>query len=111
MLTLKSAHTTALDYPSIPIRESSLGSELIFAVMRTLSAVGAEQGLKTVGWKEYQELKDDRLAELNEAIFEFAHFLADLMAVDGALVLTAARDIIGFGAEIHVPTAESEVTG
>ena len=83
--------------------------ELIFAVMRTLSAIGEEHGLKTVGWKEYQELKDDRLVELDEAIFEFAHLLADLMAVDGALVLTGARDIIGFGAEIHVPTAQSEV--
>jgi hypothetical protein len=83
--------------------------DLIFAVMRTLSAVGTEHGLKTVGWKEYQELKDDRLAELDEAIFEYAHLLADLMAVDGALVLTAARDLIGFGAEIHVATEQSEV--
>jgi len=83
--------------------------DLIFAVMRRLSVVGAEHGLKTVGWKEYQELKDDRLAELDEAIFEFAHLLADLMAVDGALVLTAARDIIGFGAEIHVATEQNEV--
>ena len=77
--------------------------------MRTLSAVGAEHGLKTVGWNEYQELKDDRLAELDEAIFEYAHFLADLMAVDGALVLTAARDIIGFGAEIYIATSQNEV--
>ncbi len=83
--------------------------EQIFGVMRTLSAVGAEHGLKTVGWKEYQELKDDRLTELDEAIFEFAQLLADLMAVDGALVLTAARDIIGFGAEIHVATEQNEV--
>ena len=83
--------------------------DLIFAVMRTLSAVGAEHGLKTVGWNEYQELKDDRLTELDEAIFEYAHFLADLMAVDGALVLTAARDIIGFGAEIYIATSQNEV--
>jgi hypothetical protein len=69
--------------------------DLIFSVMRTLSVVGAEHGLKSVGWKDYQELKDDRLAELDEAIFEYARFLADLMAVDGALVLTAARDLIG----------------
>jgi len=72
--------------------------DLIFAVMRRLSVVGAEHGLKTVGWKEYQELKDDRLAELDEAIFEFAHLLADLMAVDGALVLTAVTywDVLSF---------------
>ncbi len=83
--------------------------DLIFSVMRTLSVVAAERGLKSVGWKDYQEFKDDRLAELDEAIFEYARFLADLMAVDGALVLTAARDLIGFGAEIHVPTIEKEV--
>jgi hypothetical protein len=83
--------------------------DLIFSVMRTLSVVGAEHGLKSVGWKDYQEFKDDRLGELDEAIFEYARFLADLMAVDGALVLTAARDLIGFGAEIHVPSIEKEV--
>jgi hypothetical protein len=83
--------------------------ELLFAAVRTLSEVGAELGLATVGWEQYQQIKDDRLAELDESIFECAHLLADLMAVDGALVLTAARDIIGFGAEIHVPTYDNEV--
>ena len=29
--------------------------------------------------------------------------------MDGALVLTAARDLVGFGAEIHSPTIEKEV--
>jgi hypothetical protein len=83
--------------------------ELIFAAVRTLSEVGAQHGLNTVGWKQYQEIRDDRLADLDEAIFECAHLLADLMAVDGALVLTAARDIVGFGAEVHVPTRENEI--
>jgi DisA bacterial checkpoint controller nucleotide-binding len=83
--------------------------ELIFAAVRTLSEVGAEHGFQTVGWKQYRELSDDRLAELDESIFECAHLLSDLMAVDGALVVTAARDIIGFGAEVHVPTRENEV--
>jgi hypothetical protein len=89
-------------------RASQRYRNLLFTVMRTLSEVGAEQGLRTVSWKDYQELKDERLTELDEAIFEYAHFLADLMAIDGALVLTAARDVIGFGAEIHVPTNEAE---
>jgi hypothetical protein len=90
-------------------RASQRYRDLLFTVMRTLSEVGAEHGLQTVGWKEYQELKDERLAELDEAVFEHAHFLADLMAIDGALVLTAGRDIIGFGAEIHVPANQNEV--
>ena len=83
--------------------------ELLFAAVRTLSEIGASHGLATVGWEQYQQIKDERLAELDESIFECAHLLADLMAVDGALVLTAARDIIGFGAEIHVPTQENEI--
>jgi hypothetical protein len=83
--------------------------ELLFAVMRTLSLVGAEHGLSTVSWKDYQGLEDERLARLDEAIFECANFLADLMAVDGALVVTDAWDVIGFGAEIHGPSNRNEV--
>jgi hypothetical protein len=83
--------------------------ELLFAAMRRLSQVGAEHGLKTVGWKDYQGLEDERLARLDESIFECANFLADLMAVDGALVVTATWDIVGFGAEIHGPGIRNEV--
>ena len=83
--------------------------ELLFAAVRTLSEIGPLHGFARVGWREYQEIRDDRLADLDEAIFEYAHLLADLMAVDGALVLTAARDVIGFGAEIQVPTHENEI--
>jgi len=90
-------------------RASRRSRELLFAVMRTLSQVGAEHGLKTVGWTDYQELEDERLARLDESIFESAHLLADLMAVDGALVLTAAWDVIGFGAEIHGPSNRNEI--
>ena len=90
-------------------RASHRFRELLFAVVQTLSEVGAEHGLKTVGWKDYQELEDERLARLDESIFECAHFLADLMAVDGALVVTDARDVIGFGAEIHGPSNRNEV--
>ena len=77
--------------------------------MRTLSQLGAEHGFKTVCWKDYQELADERLARLDESIFEYAHFLADLMAVDGALVVTATWEVIGFGAEIHGPSNGNEV--
>lgn len=83
--------------------------ELLFAVMRTLSQLGAEHGLKSVSWKDYQELEDERLARLDESIFECANFLADLMAVDGALVVSGTWDIIGFGAEIHGPSNKNEV--
>jgi hypothetical protein len=90
-------------------RASHRSRELLFAVMRTLSQVGAEHGLKTVGWEDYQELEDERLARLDESIFECAHFLGDLMAVDGALVVSDTWDVIGFGAEVHGPGNQNEV--
>lgn len=90
-------------------RASRRSRDLLFAVMRTLSQVGAEHGLKTVGWKDYQGLEDERLARLDESIFECAHFMADLMAIDGALVVSAAWDVIGFGAEIHDSSNRNEV--
>jgi hypothetical protein len=44
---------------------------------------------------------DTELSDMDEALFDFAHFLADLMAVDGALVVTQALDLVGFGAELR----------
>src|SRR4029077_6347628 len=56
-------------------RASHRSRELLSAVMRTLSQLGAEHGLKTVSWRDYQELEDERLARLDESIFECANFL------------------------------------
>ena len=83
--------------------------ELLFAVMRALSQLGDEHGFTRVSWKHYQELADEQLARLDESIFECANFLADLMSIDGALVVTATWDIVGFGAEIHGPSSRDEV--
>ena len=46
-------------------------------------------------------MPDEELNHLDEAFFEFAHFLADLMAVDGALVVTKRLELVGFGAELR----------
>jgi DNA integrity scanning protein DisA with diadenylate cyclase activity len=46
------------------------------------------------------------LSDLDEALFDFAHFLADLMAVDGALVVTQTLELIGFGAELRYDARE-----
>lgn len=52
------------------------------------------------GWADYVASRDERLAELDEGIFEMAHLLADLSVADGAVVLTKRLNILGFGAEI-----------
>jgi hypothetical protein len=76
------------------------GRMLMKAIVR-LSQLATEQGTPSAGWTEYQTLKDTKLSDLDEALFDFAHFLADLMAVDGALVVTQALELVGFGAELR----------
>jgi DisA bacterial checkpoint controller nucleotide-binding len=70
------------------------------AIIR-LSKLASRHQRPNAGWAEYQTLMDTELSDLDEALFDFAHFLADLMAVDGALVVTQALDLVGFGAELR----------
>jgi hypothetical protein len=55
---------------------------------------------RAVGWEEYQRTNDERIAELDEAIFELAHLIAALASVDGAVVMSKRFEILGFGGEI-----------
>jgi hypothetical protein len=70
------------------------------AIIR-LSKLASHHQRPNAGWSEYQTLLDTELSDMDEALFDFAHFLADLMAVDGALVVTQALDLVGFGAELR----------
>jgi hypothetical protein len=75
--------------------------KLMVGAMMRLSEIAAEQGRSQLGWNEYQTLSDSQLSDLDEALFDFAHFLADLMSVDGALVITNGLELLGFGAELR----------
>jgi hypothetical protein len=55
---------------------------------------------QTVGWNEYMTSRDPTVTQLDEAIFEMAHLIAGLFAVDGAVVLTKRFELLGFGGEI-----------
>jgi sensor domain DACNV-containing protein len=81
------------------------GRVLRQAIMR-LSEVAAAQNKPSAGWSEYQTLMDTKLSDMDEALFDFAHFLADLMAVDGALVVTQTLELVGFGAELRFDAPE-----
>jgi len=60
----------------------------------------AEERGKVVGWSEYIAATSKTLLELDEALFECARFIANLAAVDGAVVLTKGLDLVGFGAVV-----------
>ncbi len=73
---------------------------LMLRVIHRARQIGHEQALSTVTYRDYRRMRDPELAELEESLIDFGHFLADLMRVDGALVLDRNFRLIGFGAEI-----------
>lgn len=87
--------------------------ELMVGLMQRALEIGAKQGIAEVRWKDFLEMHDAALSRLNASMIEFSHFLADLMSVDGSLVLNREFRLIGFGGEIlgdsHVNTIERAI--
>ena len=72
---------------------------LMIAITKELArAEGANAS--TVGWQEYETSRAPHLVEMDEALFEVAHLVADLTRVDGAVLLTDSLEVLGFGVEI-----------
>jgi hypothetical protein len=55
---------------------------------------------KVVGWSAYQLSRSPQLSQLDEALFEVAHLVADLTRVDGTVIMTEGLEVLGFGVEI-----------
>ena len=87
--------------------------QLMLRLMKRTLEVGAANGIAEVRWKDFLRMQDATLGRLHESLVEFSHFLADLMSVDGCLVLNREFRLIGFGGEIlgdsHVSTIERAV--
>ena len=78
------------------IRFHTLMKRLVVEALR----VGQRAGLSIVRWEDFEQMQDSTLRELDEALIQYGHFLADLMSVDGALLMDRGFRLIGFGAEI-----------
>lgn len=68
-------------------------------VARVLS-VGGELGLPVCRWSDYRQMHDPELAVIDDALIGFGHVLADLMSVDGSVILDRDFRLVGFGSEI-----------
>jgi hypothetical protein len=73
---------------------------LMLRLMQRALEIGAANGIAEVRWIDFLEMHDAALGKLNASLIEFSHFLADLMSVDGSLVLDREFRLIGFGGEI-----------
>jgi hypothetical protein len=65
------------------------------ALVRRLLALG------DLSWAHYQQSPDAELRTLTAELDRFADNIADMGAVDGALVFTQQVDLVGFGVEIQ----------
>lgn len=82
-------------YPTQELGGTGQCAHLIRAV------VARQRALGDLSWICYQQAPDPELRALATALDQFADLLADLMAVDGALVLTQNLAVVGFGVEIR----------
>jgi hypothetical protein len=75
---------------------------LILAVMRELSLAGAAMDPRPsqIGWDAYRASTRPAIVALDESILEMSQLLAALGEVDGAVLLTDAFEVLGFGGEI-----------
>jgi hypothetical protein len=55
---------------------------------------------RPVGWIDYVSCGSETIARLDEALFEFAHLIAGLAAIDGAVIMSKRQEVLGFGAVI-----------
>jgi len=53
-----------------------------------------------VGWDTYEASRVQSVVEMDEALFEVAHLVAELARIDGAVLLTNSLELLGFGVEI-----------
>jgi hypothetical protein len=71
---------------------------LTISIMNELANL--DGGPRPVGWSVYENSDARIIVDLDEALFEVAHMVADLTRVDGAVILSDHLEVIGFGGEI-----------
>ncbi len=84
--------------PKYRLQPGTAGSRfpaLVAALVARLLALGE------LSWAHYQQAEDSQLLALTAELDRFADYIADMGAVDGALVFTQQLDIVGFGVEIQ----------
>ena len=77
-------------------------------LLQILEAVAATTSKGSVGWSDFASNSSPDLEKLEQAVFELSRVMANLTAIDGALILDKRFGILGFGAEVsaELPTPE-----
>lgn len=89
-------------YPVSPEDDEPRFRTLLEAMIRRVGELAQPGTTAEEAWSLFRNSRDTELDRLEEAFFELARFLSDLMQVDGAVVLDSNVRLIGFGGEIRV---------
>jgi len=75
-------------------------------LFQILEAVSATTSKSSVGWSDFALDSSGNLEKLEQSVFELSRLLANLTAIDGAVVLDKRFGLVGFGAEVsaELPT-------
>lgn len=69
-------------------------------LFRILETVAASTSKASVGWTDFALDPSPHLETLEQAVFEWSRVMANLAAIDGAVVLNKRFGLLGFGAEV-----------
>jgi hypothetical protein len=75
-------------------------------LLQILQTVAASTMKPSVGWSDFATSASTELAQLEQAVFELSRVIANLAAIDGAVVVDKRFGLVGFGAEVsaELPT-------
>ncbi|HEX2136345.1 MAG TPA: hypothetical protein VHG30_10650 [Microvirga sp.] len=90
-----------LRYPFAEGRTRLRFADLVVGILNRLAQLYGradhEQESGAVGWEEFEATTDAQIETLDEALFELAHLIVGLAAADGAVVMSKANELLGFG--------------
>lgn len=69
-------------------------------LLQILERVAAATSKASVGWSDFAQDGSQSLEKLEQSVFELSRVIANLAAIDGAVVLDKEFRIVGFGAEV-----------
>lgn len=69
-------------------------------LLETMEAVAATSTKALVGWADFAADSSPNLERLEQSIFELSRLIANLAAIDGAVVVDKRFGLVGFGAEV-----------
>ena len=69
-------------------------------LLRLMEAVASKTSKSSVGWADFVADGNPEIEKLEQAVFEQSRAIANLTAIDGAVVVDRRFGLVGFGAEV-----------